>query len=417
MDISALHATYPSLYGKEYIEKDMDSRFLSLVEAHRNLFGSTSPMLFSSSGRTEIAGNHTDHNLGKVIGATVNLDTIAAVSLNDDNKIRLLSEGFTEAVINVDELEMREEEKNSSISLLRGIAATFKKRGYRIGGFNANTTTRVLRGSGLSSSAAIEVLIGEILNSLFNDDTIQTEEIAKIGQIAENTYFGKPSGLLDQICSAHGGIVGIDFKDNDNPIITPVQIDFNDFGYNMIITDTKGSHADLTDEYASIPPDMRSVAKYFGKKNLREVEYESFINNIPSLREYIKNDRAILRAYHFFKENDRVSKMIQELKDNKIDSFLKNVRDSGLSSFRFLQNVYPSSMPKTQGLSVALALSEEILSAEGATRVHGGGFAGTIQAYVPERLTAEYTERMERVFGLGACTRIAIRTKPVCRIL
>jgi len=417
MDLTPLHEIYPSLYGSEYVEKDMDSRFNSLIQTHKALFNVDNPMLFSASGRTEIAGNHTDHNLGKVIGASVSLDTIAAVSFRDDDRIVLSSEGFHEVNIDINDLEIKEEERNRSTALLRGIVATFKENGYKVGGWQANTTSKVLKGSGLSSSAAIEVLCGEIINNLFNDDVLTPIEIAKIGQRAENVYFGKPSGLLDQACCAQGGIIGIDFKDKDNPILTPLNVDFKAFGYTMIITDTRGSHAELTGEYASIPPEMREVAHYFGKCNLREVEFADFLDNIKDLRETIKNDRALLRAYHFFTENRRVDMMIEDLKNEDIESFLCNVDASGASSFQFLQNVYPSSRPEEQGLSLALALSEEILRGDGAVRVHGGGFAGTIQAYIPNYLIDRYIAQMEEVFGKGCSTKIAIRQKPVCRIL
>lgn len=417
MDLTPLHSIYPELYGKEYTEIDMDARFESLIQEHKRQFGEDNPMLFSAAGRTEIAGNHTDHNLGKVIGGTVNLDTIAAVSLRNDNKVIVASEGFPEVVIDISDLEIKKEEENTTHALLRGIAATFKDKGLKIGGWQANTTTRVLKGSGLSSSAAIEVLCAEIFNSLFNDDVLTPIEIAKIGQRAENVYFGKPSGLLDQACCAQGGIIGVDFKDKENPVLTPLQVDFNAYGYSMIITDTRGSHADLTHEYAAIPPEMREVAAFFGKENLREVEFDDFLKNIEKLRITLKNDRALLRAYHFFTENKRVDMMLNELKRGDIESFLCNVEESGNSSFRFLQNVYPGSTPKEQGLSLAIAISEEILENDGAVRVHGGGFAGTVQAYVPEHLAERYIKQMEELFGEGCCTKIAIRKKPVCRIL
>lgn len=417
MDLTALHAIYPDLYGNEYTECDMDNRFQSLVDEHKKQFGVDNPMLFSASGRTEIAGNHTDHNLGKVIGGSVNLDTIAAVSLRDDNVVILSSEGFPSVVIDISDLQKKKEEENTTHALLRGIAATFKEKGLKIGGWQANTTTRVLKGSGLSSSAAIEVLCAEIFNSLFNDDKLSPIEIAKIGQRAENVYFGKPSGLLDQACCAQGGVIGVDFKDKDNPELTPLQIDFKEYGYTMIITDTRGSHADLTGEYATIPPEMREVAAFFGKENLREVEYEDFLANLSKIREKLSNDRALLRAYHFFNENIRVDMMLKELKRGDIDSFLCNVEESGNSSFRFLQNVYPGSKPTDQGLALAIALGEEILSGDGAIRVHGGGFAGTVQAYVPEHLIDKFISGMEGLFGKDCCTKIAIRKRPVCRIL
>lgn len=415
--LEKLHEIYPALYGKNYDEKYMDRRFESLIDKHKELFKRDDVMLFSAAGRSEIAGNHTDHNLGLVIGATINLDTIACVSKRDDSRVIIASEGFPVVDVDISDLEIKSEERNTTEALIRGIAKAFRERGIEVGGYQANTTTRVLKGSGLSSSAAIEVLAAEIFNNIYGSDKLDPVELAKIGQYAENVYFGKPSGLLDQISCAHGGIVGIDFKDPKNPLITPLDVDFEEHGYALVITDTKGNHADLTEEYASVPPEMRMVASYFGKDNLREVEYADFISNIKEIREKLKNDRAILRAYHFFKENERVALMLQELKDESIDTFLMLVEESGNSSFKYLQNVYPSSSPSEQGLSLALALSEDVLEGEGASRVHGGGFAGTIQAYVPEYMVDKYIKRMESVFGEGCSTCIAIRKLPVARIL
>ena len=413
----SLHKAYPSLYGKEYDENEMDKRFSDLVRRHEELFGKTGPAIFSAAGRTEIAGNHTDHNLGKVIGGTINLDTIGAVSKRDDMTVIIDSEGFPVVRVDISDLGIKDEEKNRTEALVRGIARAFKDRGLSIGGWEANTSTKVLGGSGLSSSAAIEVLTAEIFNNLFNEDVLEPIELAKIGKFAENVYFGKPSGLLDQACCAQGGVVGIDFKDSENPILTPLDVDFSEYGYTMIITDTRGSHADLTGEYAAVPPEMREVAAYYGKENLREVEFSDFLRDMAAIREKLGNDRALLRAYHFFTENKRVDLMLQELQDGDIDTFLYLVEESGNSSFRFLQNVYPSSSPSDQGLSLAIALSEEILRGDGACRVHGGGFAGTIQAYVPEHLIERYIGGMEGLFGKGCCTRIAIRRMPVARII
>ena len=415
--MEALHSTYPGLYGKEYDEKEMDARFGHLVEKHKEMFGKTDPAIFSAAGRTEIGGNHTDHNLGKVIGGSVNLDTIGAVSKRSDSRVIIASEGFPVVDVDISDLSIKDGEKNGTDSLVRGIAKAFLDRGMNVGGWEANTTTRVLGGSGLSSSAAIEVLIAEIFDSLYNSDSLPPIELAKMGKYAENVYFGKPSGLLDQACCAQGGIVGIDFRDSDAPVLTPIDISFEDYGYTMIITDTRGSHADLTGEYAAIPPEMREVAAFYGKQNLREVSFQDFIRDMRSIRERIGNDRALLRAYHFFTENERVDFMLQTLKEGYIDGFLAFVEESGNSSFRFLQNVYPSSSPQNQGLSLAIALSEEILQGEGAVRVHGGGFAGTVQAYVPEGLVGTYIKGMESLFGPGCSMKIAIRRLPVSRIL
>ncbi len=415
--IEKLHQLYPSLYGKEYNEKELDNRFLSLVEKHNKLFGNSTPMLFSASGRTEIAGNHTDHNLGLVIGASINLDTIAAVTKRDDSIVTFISEGFPLITVDISDTEVKESEKNTTNSLIRGIANGFIKRGVSVGGWNANVSSTVLIGSGLSSSASVEVLIGEIFNSLFNEDKFSPIEIAKIGQYAENIYFGKPSGLLDQVSCANGGAVLIDFKDKEEPVIESLKLDLASFDLAMVITAVGDCHAFLTDEYSAIPNEMKEVAHFFGKESLREVDYNLFLESIKELREKLKNDRAILRAYHYFSENERVTFMKEELENEDIDTFLYNVNESGISSFCFLQNVYPSINTKEQGLSVALFLSQQILMGEGASRVHGGGFAGTIQAYVPRRLLERYISKMENVFGKGCSTVISIRNKSVCRLI
>lgn len=389
---------------------------MSLERRHEEFFGATNPLLFSAAGRTEIAGNHTDHNLGLVIGASINLDTVAAVTKRDDGRIVFASKGFEMCSISLDDLSPREKEKNTTLSLLRGIAYAFTQRGVKIGGWQTNVESNVLVGSGLSSSASVEVLIAEIFNNLYNNDAFSPLELAKISQYAENVYFGKPSGLLDQVCTATGGIVGIDFGDKNNPIVTPLTLDLDSFDMTMVITDTHGCHADLTSEYASVPPEMRMVAQYFGKENLREVEFSSFLENLPDIRKTLKNDRALLRAYHFFTENERVKFMLSEIKDEDIDTFLYNVNESGTSSFCFLQNVYPTTMVREQGLSLAIAISQHILDGEGAVRIHGGGFAGTIQAYVPKHLLERYISGMENLFGKGSCTKIAFRKCNVCRI-
>ena len=414
-DISNL---YSELYGERYSKEAMDKRFQALLDRHKELFGRSEDetMLFSTAGRTELAGNHTDHNLGLVIAGTINLDTIAAVSLRDDSTVIVNSEGFPEVVVDISDLEVRKEEKNTTQSLLRGIAKAFKDRGLKVGGWQANTTTRVLKGSGLSSSAAIEVLCAEIFNNLFNDDVLAPVELAKISQYAENVYFGKPSGLMDQIGCAQGGIVGIDFADNANPVLTPLDVNFEDCGYDLVIVDTKGNHADLTGEYAAVPAEMKQVAAYFGADCLRKVDYEEFIEKLPQLREAVSNDRAILRAIHFFDENMRVEAMLDCLKEKDIDGYLYYVEESGNSSFKYLQNVYPAINVKEQGLSLALALTEDFLSGEGACRVHGGGFAGTIQAYIPKELTEDYIDFMDSVFGEGSATVLAIRKRPTCRL-
>ncbi len=412
-----LHALYPSLYGSVYDESQMDRRYMSLVEGHEKLFSRKNPMLFSASGRTEIAGNHTDHNLGLVIGASINLDTIAAVTKRDDNTVIFISEGFPECRVDLSDTEIHEDEKNSTAAVLRGIAKAFMLRGVTVGGWQANVSSTVAVGSGLSSSASVEVLIAEIFNSLYNNDAYPPLEIARISQYAENTYFGKPSGLLDQATAATGGVIAIDFRDRDNPVLERLDFNLQDYDLSMIITNTQGCHSDLTAEYASIPPEMRAVASFFGKENLREVEFRDFLGALPEIRKTIANDRALLRAYHFFTENERVRFMREEIAEGDIDTFLYNVNESGSSSFCFLQNVYSANDPKEQGLALAIALSQNILMGEGAVRLHGGGFAGTVQAYVPKHLVRKYITEMEKLFGDGACTLIAFRKADVMRLV
>lgn len=411
-----LHDIYPHLYATRFDNGEMDRRFASLLATHSALFKVADAKLFSTAGRSELGGNHTDHNLGKVLAATINLDTIAAVSPRDDNHVVLISEGYPPVEIDLTNLEMAEREKNTTEALVRGIAFAFKQRGLAIGGWQANTTSRVLKGSGLSSSAAIEVLCATIFNHLFNGDTLSPIELAIIGQFSENHYFGKPSGLMDQVACANGGIVSIDFEDAKNPVVTPVPFSFEKHGYHLVIVDTGGNHADLTPEYASVPEEMRQVATYFNKKNLREIEADSFASALPELRKQLDNDRALLRAIHFFGENDRVTSMLEALEKEDMQGFLSKVRSSGESSFCFLQNLYPTTNPQEQGLSLAIAMTKEILGDDSTVRVHGGGFAGTIQAYVPTGKLSVYKDYLESVFGEGTVTRIAVREKESCCI-
>ncbi|AEV27904.1 galactokinase [Sphaerochaeta pleomorpha str. Grapes] len=412
----ALHSVYPFLYGFDFDETDMDNRFASLLETHAALFSKTDAKLFSTAGRSELGGNHTDHNLGKVIAATINLDTIAAVSPRNDTKVVLISEGYPAVEVDLSNLGKVSSEENTTQALVRGIGAAFSKRGLSIGGWEANTTSRVLKGSGLSSSAAIEILCGTIFNHLYNEDVLTPVELAIIGKFSENEYFGKPSGLMDQIACANGGIVGIDFRDGDNPVVVPVPFSFSQHGYALAIVDTGGNHADLTPEYAAVPKEMRLVAAQFGKENLRQISKEEFEAKLPQLRATLNNDRALLRAIHFYSENERVSSMVTALQKNDFPSYLALVKASGESSFCFLQNLYPASNPKEQGLSLAIALTRNILGEQYVARVHGGGFAGTIQAYVPLNKIQSYTKSMETVFGKGSVTAICIRQKPTCCI-
>lgn len=415
VESGSLHSIYPQLYGNDSDTISMDERYKNLIKKHVDLFGSYATAvgdlhLFSTAGRSELAGNHTDHNLGKVIAATINLDTIGAVRRTNDNRVVLISEGFPAVEVDISDLTAREDEKNTTNALLRGIADAFVKRGLKVGGWIANTTTNVLKGSGLSSSAAIEVLCATIFNSLYNDDVLSPVDLAIIGKYAENVYFGKPSGLMDQVACAQGGIVGIDFADPEKPVLSPIDFTFTKYGYHLVIVDTKGNHADLTPDYAAVPIEMKEIAAFFGKQVLREISFEEFEAAIPELREKIQNDRAILRTYHFLTENERVTKMLEALQEEDIDTYLKLVQESGDSSYKFLQNLYSSKHPTEQGLALGIAMSERILAGRGASRVHGGGFAGTIQAYVPTDLLDEYCTKMERIFGEGSATAISVRS-------
>lgn len=371
---------------------------------------------FSAPGRTEICGNHTDHNNGKVFAASVDLDVIAVVEQTDDGFATVKSEGFDEDKIDINDLEIHEDEKNTSAALIRGVLKGFLKNGHKIGGFRAYTTSTVMKGSGLSSSAAFEVLIGTIISHLYNGGEIPPVKVAQIAQFAENEYFGKPSGLMDQMACSVGGFVAIDFKDNDIPVIESVPCDFERYEHALCIVDAKGDHADLTDEYASIAREMKAVAGFFDCKTLRSLSLADIMLNINVLRDQF-GDRAVLRAIHFFRENERVEKVVHALKNEQFDNFLMSVKESGDSSFKYLQNIYSSSDIKHQCLSIALEAAEASLHRKGACRVHGGGFAGTIQAFVPFDALKQFKMNMEKVFGIGACHILTIRSVGGCEVL
>lgn len=412
-----LKKIHNDLYGKNVDYKDSLDRYTELLAKHKEYFKKDKDIaLFSTPGRSEIAGNHTDHNLGKVIAASINLDTIAAVSKRDDNRVILKSEGFPVVDIDISDTAVREYERNTTEALVRGIAQKITSLGFSLKGFNANTTTNVLKGSGLSSSAAIEILCGNIFSNLYCDDKLSPLDLSLIGKFSENEYFGKPSGLMDQIGCSFGNVIGIDFKNPANPTIVNIDADFNEHGYELVIVDTKGNHADLTPDYAAVPTEMKTVAAYFGKTVLREVDEAEFYAKLSELKMALNNDRAILRAIHFFNENRRVDRMIAALKYNDINTFFKEVNESGNSSFKYLQNIYSPAHPTVQGLSIGLALSERLLNGSGATRVHGGGFAGTIQAYVKTKEFEKYKEEMELVFGKKAVTILSVRKLPTTRI-
>ena len=385
------------------------ARYAAVIDAFSELFsGERDIRLFSAPGRTEVGGNHTDHNHGRVLAAGINLDAIAAAAKNDDNVVRVKSEGYPMDVVDLSDLSVQPSELGHSPALVRGVCQGFLNCGYKIGGFDAATASRVLSGSGLSSSAAYEVLVGTMLNYLYNDGKVDAVTIAKIAQYAENEYFGKPCGLMDQTACSVGSFVTIDFNDPQNPEIEEVKFDFAACAHALCIVDTKGSHSDLTDEYAYIREEMESVAQYFGKKVLREVPEAEFYGEIASVRKRV-GDRAVLRAMHFYADNARVLKEVDALRAGDFEAFKQYILESGNSSYMYNQNVFSVKKPQEQPVSLALAISQRVLAGRGAWRVHGGGFAGTIQAFVPLDLLDTYKSEIERVFGADACYVLSIR--------
>lgn len=384
-------------------------RYFYVIDKFVEKYGDSDGLrLFSAPGRTEVGGNHTDHQHGCVLAAGVDLDVIAVARKNNDGIIRIQSEGFKEDIIDLKILTPQTDEIEHAPALVRGVAARFHDLGYEIGGFDAYTTSNVLKGSGLSSSAAFEVLVCTLLNSLYNDEKMNSVEKAIVSQYAENNFFNKPCGLMDQMACSYGGFVGIDFNDPQNPIIEKVDFDFTAVNHSLCIVDTGGCHADLTPDYAAVPTEMKAVAEFFGKDVLREVDEREFYSKIPELRKKI-NDRAVLRAIHFFDDNRRAVKLKECLKSNDFEGFKQTIIESGRSSLQCLQNVHSSADPYEQGLTLALTLTEKILKGKGAFRVHGGGFAGTIQAFVPNEMLYEYKTEIEKVFGNGKCYVLSIR--------
>ena len=362
---------------------------------------------FSAPGRTEIGGNHTDHQHGCVLAAAVDMETMAEITLNGGDIIRVDSEGYRPVEIDLGNLSAREEEKNTTASLIRGVAAAFQARGYHLKGFEAKVKSTVLPGSGLSSSAAFEVLIGRILNGLFAQGNVSAIEIAQIGQYAENVYYGKPSGLMDQMASSVGGLVYIDFNDPQMPLVEKVDYDFSSSGYTLCTIDSGADHADLTEEYAAMPMEMKGVAELFGKEVLREVNEKDFYPRIAQVRRET-GDRAVLRAIHFFNENRRVQLQVRALRNDNFDAFLHYVNASGLASWTLLQNVIPAGAAFHQDMAFTLALCQQLLEGEGAVRVHGGGFAGTALAFVPNDKFEDFKAKVEATLGVGACHRLKI---------
>ncbi len=417
MNISELKAKITSgdldtklkeLYGEGAVEAQK-KRYLSACDKFSEFFPDDGEVsVFSAPGRTEICGNHTDHQHGCVLAAAVDLDVIGIVSFNDSNIIRIRSEGHEPNNVDISSLAPAESEKGTSDSLIRGVAAGFKKLGYANGGFDAYTTSDVLSGSGLSSSAAFEVLIGTIIDRRYNSGKVGAIEIAKIGQYAENVFFGKKSGLMDQTVCSVGSAVFMDFADTGAPKVTAAGCDLDKYGYSLFITDTKGSHADLSDDYSAVPSEMLSVAKQLGKEYLRACDENEFYAKLPELRKTC-SDRALLRAGHFFLENKRAVIAAKAIESGAMAHFLDIVKKSGRSSAMWLQNLYSTKDPHSQGITLALAVSELTLHGAGACRVHGGGFAGTIQAFVPNELADKYRESMDSLFGEGSCKKLRIR--------
>ena len=371
--------------------------------------------LFSAPGRTEISGNHTDHQHGCVLAAAVNLETVAEVIVLDDPVIIIHSEGYAPVEINLNDLNVHPEEANTTKALVRGVAAAFRQRGAELKGLLAKVRSTVLPGSGLSSSAAFEVLMGTIFNELFFGGKLSPVEIAQIAQYAENVYFGKPCGLMDQTASSVGGMVYIDFADPAKPVVEKLDFDFAKAGHALCIIDSGADHADLTDEYAAIPGELKQVCAFFGKEVLRDIPEEAFFSALPELRHKV-SDRAILRAIHFYQENKRVQRQAQALREGDFETFLRLVTESGRSSWMYLQNITPAGAIEHQDVAVALALCDTLLQGRGAYRVHGGGFAGTVQAFVPLDMLDGFKTGTERVLGAGRCHVLSIRSQGGIRV-
>ncbi len=400
------------IYGEGALAAQKE-RYAKALSAFETLYGADREVAFYSvAGRSELSGNHTDHNHGCVIAASIDLDIIAVASPRADAVIRIKSEGFPEDVVDLTAFTAPKQERfERSDALIAGMAAGFRKEGYAVGGFDAYTTSNVLKGSGISSSAAFEDMVGNILSHLYNGGKVSNVEIAKLAQYAENVFFGKPCGLMDQVACAVGGIVAIDFADPKAPLIEQIDFDMSAAGYNLCIVNTGGNHADLTGDYASVPAEMKAVAACFGKSVLREVEEEKVLSSVADLRKKT-NDRAVLRALHFYAENRRVAAQKAALKSGDVKAFFTEVIASGRSSFCYLQNVFTTKNPAEQGLSLALCLAERILAGKNAAwRVHGGGFAGTIQAFVPNDMVETFRAQMDAAFGAGAC--MVLRIRPV----
>ena len=405
------------IYGtQEDILAKQRERYQKALTRYEELFGAEKVEIYSAPGRTEICGNHTDHQHGTVLAASINLDAIAVASTGNGSEVEFISEGYSPIRFPIDELDVTEDTKGTTTALIKGVIKGMQDRGYRTGSFKAYVTSDVLSGSGLSSSAALESVIGTILSGLYNDMTVSPVDIAIIGQYAENVYFGKPSGLMDQIACSVGDFVHIDFADPVKPVVTKINFDITSEGYRLCIVDTKGSHANLTDDYAAITTDMREVSRFFGKQYLKEITMDEFIAAMPKLYGKV-GDRCVLRAFHYLTEVERVSRAAAALKEKRFADFLEVIRESGNSSYRYLQNVYSNKYEQTQPVPTTLMLSEYYLKDNGVCRVHGGGFAGTIQAFVRKEAVADYKNFIEGILGEGTCHVLSIRKQGGIRVL
>ena len=393
----------------------MEKRIEGLLDSFHQLFGEAQPVIYSAPGRTEIGGNHTDHQRGKVLAGSVNVDILAAAAENGSDVVRVKSQGYDMLQVELSKLEPVEAEYGSTKSLVRGICSEAVRRGYSVRGFDACITSQVMQGSGLSSSAAFEVLIGAVVNGLFCNEELNATDLAIMGQAAENRFFGKPCGLMDQMASAWGGIISIDFKDPEKPEVKPVNFDFAAAGHSLCMIDVGADHASLTYEYAAIPAEMKKISARFGKDVLREVDEAEFFAAIPELRAEA-GDRAVLRAIHIFQENRRVEELCSALETGDFDAFLQTVRRSGQSSWMYLQNVVVTGSVQEQSAALALAMCDSILGKRGAFRVHGGGFGGTVQAFVPDDMLQDFRQKMEAVFGPGSCHVMKIRSQGFMKV-
>lgn len=392
-------------------------RYIRAIDRFTELFPSEKEIeIYSAPGRSEVCGNHTDHQNGMVLATSINLDAIAIVAKAEEPVIRLVSGDFPMEEVDVADLSMKEEEQSTTTALIRGVAAGMKERGHKVGGFTAYITSDVLMGAGMSSSAAFESLIGTILSGLYNDMKVSSIEIAQIGQYAENIYFGKPCGLMDQMACSVGGMIFIDFKEKEHPEVRQVHTDFEKAGLSLCIVDTKGSHADLTPDYAAVPAEMNQVAQALGREHLREVPRETFFKGLPKLWKETSG-RAVLRAIHFYEEEERVLRGVKSLEESDYPGFLSVIKASGDSSAKYLQNIYSPKDVDSQNVTVALAVSESILGENGVCRVHGGGFAGTIQAFVKNEAVAAYKEQIEAIYGDDSCHVLKVRLQGGIRVL